>query len=152
METTAVEVTPTVELAPLAAPIDQTVENTVTDDEEESLKCGSAGSRVEGIKTVDGKIRPISKVEGSVITNEVKLVAELAEKVGQLEVTDATETKTAADDEDEVEVKETVEETTDITPAPTPPQPDAIAMEENVAPVEEDIIRAEDVAEVETLP
>merc|ERR1739848_701144 len=79
--TTAVEVTPTV--ATPATAIDQTVVHTVTD--EEPLK--GAGSRVEGIKTVDGKIRPISKVEGSVITNEVKLVAELAEKVGKLGVT-----------------------------------------------------------------
>merc|ERR1711936_649152 len=115
---TAVDVTPTVESTTPAASINQTVENIVTDDEE-ALKCVGAGSRVEGIKTVDGKIRPISKVEGSVITNEVKLVAELAEKVGQLEVTAASSTSTTTvNDEEEVKVKETDDETSDLISTP----------------------------------
>merc|ERR1712142_640398 len=55
------------------------------------------GVKVEPVAKVDGKIRPICKVEDATLTNDVKLAAELVDKMNGLEVKEAVPTPTVVE-------------------------------------------------------
>merc|ERR1711962_1681612 len=127
------------------------------------VKEDTDGVKVEPIYKVDGKIRPICKVEDEMLKNDVKLAAELVDKMNSLEVKEsqaatAEETKvepspaaqdgaSAEEPADVKSVKETssekvVEEPIEmVDTATTESIPDVV--DDNATPLEKEIVNEE---------
>merc|ERR1719427_556430 len=128
----------------------------VVEEEEED----TTGVKIEPMYKVDGKVRPICKVEDAMLKNDVKLAAELVDKMNNLEVkeispaTSATSAEVKSEEPIKVEQVQVdkqlagqekvvpVEKATEVEPVKEMPSEKA----------EEEPIECVDVATTETIP
>merc|ERR1712212_87110 len=141
----------------------QPAEEVVVVEEEEEDK---TGVKIEPMYKVDGKIRPICKVEDAMLQNDVKLANELVDKMNNLEVkeippaTSATSAEVKSEEPTKVEQVQVDEESTGqekVVPAEkvvlveTATEVDPVK-ETSSENVEEETIECVDVATTETIP